>query len=303
MSICLYHNELGYYCSTDGYLKQSDFVTAATLSRHFAFCCANRIKQLEYEKLTIVEYGGGNGQLAIDLLSLLESEINISYLIVEVNELRVEQLNAKLPRNISAVTKVDLDIKDPIVIIANELFDAQPCNRYINQGSCVQELMVTSDNEKLQWQLQDSERHLPKQQHKQFYNISSMHKTLIQDFEQLAPELVMIFDYGFLEHELYHHVRQENPIYTYKNHKISTDPLILPGKQDLTYMIDFTNLIKLAKGFNFKLNTFCNLSKFLLDQDILSYQDTNNKLQNSNALQILTSPTEMGEIIKYVELC
>ena len=94
MEMALYEPGTGYYVAGPGRLgKKGDFFTASDVGFFFGECLARQISAMdrflgEPEPLRIVEFGGGRGLLALDILKTLESRhpavfVRSRYIMVE----------------------------------------------------------------------------------------------------------------------------------------------------------------------------------------------------------------------------
>jgi SAM-dependent MidA family methyltransferase len=87
-------------------------------------------------------------------------------------------------------------------------------------------------------------------------------------------------------------------------HHAHTDPFYLPGLQDITAHVDFTAMARAAIEGGLDVLGYMSQAAFLLDAgigDILlrtSPSDQLRFLPQTNAVQKLTSPAEMGELFK-----
>ena len=89
----------------------------------------------------------------------------------------------------------------------------------------------------------------------------------------------------------------------YRHHS-HPDPLYLPGLQDITAHVDFTQMGRVALDAGLDLLGYTSQAAFLLDAGIGDLllrtppTDTMRYLRQSNAVQKLVSQAEMGELFK-----
>ena len=89
----------------------------------------------------------------------------------------------------------------------------------------------------------------------------------------------------------------------YRHHS-HTDPLFLPGLQDITAHVDFTAIARAAIEGGLEVLGYASQAAFLLDAglgELLLRTEPTDKLRylpQANAVQKLTSPAEMGELFK-----
>ena len=149
----LYEDGLGYYVNGFSKLgKHGDFTTAPEISDDFAFCLAQQCQQVLETLATgdILEFGGGSGKLALDLLQSLATIDGLPqrYLILDVSaELQREQhqrLQRELPAEIFERVHWLNTLPEGFtgVVIANEVLDAFAVERFMIVDGVPQRLMV-----------------------------------------------------------------------------------------------------------------------------------------------------------------
>lgn len=142
--LCLLHPEFGYYTTRDPLGAAGDFTTAPEMSQIFGeligLWCLEVWKSLgRPARFTLCELGPGRGTLLADALRVAQAEpdfINgLELCLLEASlKLREKQaitLAPWRPRWISSLTELpDL----PILLIANEFFDALPVRQFVHVG-------------------------------------------------------------------------------------------------------------------------------------------------------------------------
>ena len=110
--------------------------------------------------------------------------------------------------------------------------------------------------------------------------------------------ICIIIDYGY-----YDPIKNFSIQSLYKHQKTSI--LSNPGMQDITSLVDFKNLIDIAKKNNLKINTFCNQKKFLLSNGIkerknkiLEKCNLSEKKMIKNGFNRLIDINNMGSLFK-----
>ena len=165
MERCLYAPGLGYYSAgRRKFGAGGDFVTAPEISPLFGRClakpCAAALETLGGGD--ILEFGAGSGQLAIDLLTGLESMecLPDRYLVLERSaDLKARQQQAiarQLPQLLDRVSWID---ELPAagfrgVMLANEVLDAMSVERFQWDGESAELFHVRSEADGFAWQLQ-----------------------------------------------------------------------------------------------------------------------------------------------------
>lgn len=334
MELALYAPGLGYYTAgTHKFGSQGDFVTAPEISPLFSKCLARQCQQVLQDlqpvsdQITILEFGAGSGVMAIDLLLELE-RLNLlpqRYLILEISaDLRARQLDnfqQRIPHLLKHISWLDRLPEKPIVgvILANEVLDAMPVHRFRLSNQGIQEFYVTSKNNHFIWHLASSNNQeliasIPKLQIEltgEFYDseINLMLQGWLASVSQcLEKGAIFLLDYGFPQAEYYHVDRSMGTLMCHYRHHVHGDPLIGVGLQDITAHVDFTAIAEAAMINGLKVAGFTTQAAFLLACGLLDIAARNDSqevaahLKQSQQIQTLTSPNEMGELVKVMAL-
>jgi len=331
MELALYHPTWGYYNADQFSLgKDGDFTTAPEISPLFAACFANQLRQV-FDILgssAILELGAGSGKLAHDLLHYLNKlgYLPQHYYIYEISPgLRKKQqvlLQQTQPEFFSRITWLTELPKNFIgTIIANEVLDALTvdCFQVIENG--VKERCVISENNEFAWTLREFHHPLLAEKaldyaKEYFLNTgyqSEIHSALISTIPVITNSLkkgvIFFADYGYGQAEYYHPQRNHGSLTCFYQHKKHHNPLILPGLQDITAHVNFTQVIELAFEHGCQLAGYTNQASFLLINNLLNIAEQEAKTLNpvdafnlNHAIKRLTLPTEMGERIKMMAL-
>ncbi|MBK8086180.1 MAG: SAM-dependent methyltransferase [Devosia sp.] len=141
MGLCLTHPRSGYYSGADPLGAEGDFVTAPEISQMFGeligFFVVNLWQQLGAPKsFTLLELGPGRGTLMQDALRVAaraEGFLDACHLqLFEANPvLRALQHERLGQHNPYWADEVDAVADDPVLVIANEFFDALPIRQFI----------------------------------------------------------------------------------------------------------------------------------------------------------------------------
>ncbi len=91
-------------------------------------------------------------------------------------------------------------------------------------------------------------------------------------------------------------------------HRTHDNPLILPGLQDITAHVNFSQVMYAAEQAGFQSVDFQTQADFLIENGILNYGQHNYKsnsdhilaYQTAQALKYLLLPSEMGELFKCI---
>lgn len=324
MNQVLYAPGLGYYqAGSHKFGEHGDFVTAPELSPLFGWALANQCAHIlrALGNGCVLEFGAGSGQLALDVLRRLREldQLPEQYCIVEISADLVErqrQTLAKEPELLQRVTWLSALPENFVgVVLANEVLDAMPIELFCWHEDQVHRGLVGALDQQWQmlWQVQSKEW-LPAaiqpylDQWPQPY-LSEFNPMLASWVEQLYLSMragvVLLIDYGFPACEYYHSDRQQGTLMCHYRHYAHTDPLIYPGLQDITAHVDFSAVAHAASDCGFAVSGFASQANFLLACDILGGVSSANQQQSmreSQQLQTLLMPAEMGELFKVMAL-
>jgi SAM-dependent MidA family methyltransferase len=328
MQLALYAPNEGYYSSDLPKLgKQGDFVTAPELTPLFGKTLANQCQQiLSYlESPVLFEFGAGSGTLCVDILSHLQELgcLPESYYILEVSaNLRHRQqelIQQKIPHLAHKVQWLERWPENPFngVIIANEVLDAMPVNRFMQTNDALLESYVTL-NEKNQLRevfkpslnqrlLTYVNSHLELHTRPYLSEVNLfLDDWLLNIYRMLHQGTVLLIDYGFPRHEYYHPDRNQGTLMCHYKHQSHPAPLLHPGEQDITAHVDFTHVAEAGHQAGFHIAGYTNQASFLLANGLLSLINTleseHEHFQAKQAIKQLTQPSEMGELFKVMAL-
>jgi len=343
MEYALYSPGLGYYSA--GCIKfgeQGDFITAPEISSLFSRCIAQAISPVlqKIPSATILEVGAGSGKMAADILNQLTA-MNVhfdQYCILERSaELKQRQQQTIIeiaPQLSKKVQWLDsLPTSFSGVVIANELLDAMPVQRFKKKNQSVVELTVafkdaqfvwqevTSSGSRLEARVSKIERSLGVEF---LENYQSEINFAAEDWlasinDMLEIGYILLLDYGYSEKEYFHEQRTQGTLNCYYQHRRHDDPFLYPGLQDITAHIDFTNLADAVLNDNLntssnigtdtipslQLNGYTTQSQFLMASGLTDFVtqiggDVKQQLMLNQEIKKLTMPYEMGENVKVI---
>jgi len=321
MDLALYSVPYGYYVSTSRkFGEHGDFVTAPELGDLFAKCLARQIVQI-LDKLSdagILEVGAGSGILAAQLLAALaeSGKLPPTYSILEVSasleQRQRKTLQARAPQYMGCVqwlTELPHDFTG--VIVANEVVDALPVERFRICGGQVQGIGVGWENGKFVdktyaidepgW---DAIREVGLADHYQS-EVGLQGQAWMRTLAGcLRSGLLIIIDYGYTAAEYYHPQRSGGTLMCHYRHHAHADPYTHLGIQDITAHVDFTALARCACESGLSLLGYSNQASFLLSLGILDVIESDMQLTGSDSMLLgqqvkrLTLPSDMGELFK-----
>jgi len=327
MQRALYTPQLGYYSSSlRKFGKSGDFVTAPEISPLFSQCLARQCQPVlsQLERGVILEFGAGSGIMAAELLKelqLLDSlprEYWILELSADLQQQQRETLQQHVPNFINQIhwlAELPQQAFDGI-ILANEVLDAMPVERFRVVEGQIQQFYVSEANGQLNYQFEPGETELlqavgalnvdfPDGYESEInLALSSWIHSLA---EMLQSGLILLIDYGFPQHEYYHSQRNQGTLMCHYRHQSHPDPLILLGLQDITAHVNFTAVAQAAVEANFDVAGYTHQANFLLATGLLDKLSTCSPddphfFRLSQQAKMLTLPSEMGELFKVMAL-
>lgn len=325
MELALYAPGLGYYTAgAQKFGEAGDFITAPELSPLFGRTVARQVAEIIAQSAPhVMELGAGSGKLAADMLAELEriGSLPESYSILEVSaDLRERQqalLRERLPHLAARVHWLDaLPETFAGAMVANEVLDALPVHLvHWREGGPVERGVIASDTG-FGWEdrpisdpdlLQAAQRiDVPDGY---VSEICLAQRGLINSLEQRLQQGALLFvDYGFGAREFYHPQRSSGTLMCHYRHHAHDDPFFLPGLQDITAHVNFTDAAECGIDAGLELLGYTTQAFFLLNcgiADFMAERDPENLRDYqplSAQLQKLTSPAEMGELFKVIAL-
>lgn len=329
MELALYAPGLGYYTAgAHKFGEAGDFITAPELSPLFGRTLARQVADIMAGSAPhILELGAGSGKLAADMLGELERLdcLPDSYGILEVSaDLRARQralLHQLLPHLSDRVHWLEtLPEMFSGAIVANEVLDALPVHLVRWQDDSIDEIGVTSGGPGFIWQqraisdaaLLQAARSIHVQIGLPDAYVSEVclaARGLINSLAGRLTQGAMLFiDYGFGAREFYHPQRHTGTLMCHYRHRAHDDPFFLPGLQDITAHVNFTDIAECGIDAGLELMGYTSQAFFLINNGITELlkdaapENLLDYLPLSAQLQKLTSPAEMGELFKVIAL-
>lgn len=331
MHHALYAPGLGYYSAgATKFGEAGDFITAPEVSPVFGNVLARQCAEVMagIDRANILEIGAGSGRLAVDILRKL-AELDAlpeRYTILEVSpDLRERQaslLNNELPGVVDRVAWLDtLPKAFTGIILANEVLDALPVERFIKRSGSVSQLCVRTRDDGFVM----AERTAPAALAAAVAHIEDdlgvpLAEGYVSDVCLAASAwvadvaasikcgMMFLFDYGVSRREYYATDRSGGWLRCHFRHHAHNEPLLLPGIQDITAWVDFTGIAAAAADAGLDIAGYTNQAQFLihggLDAEASALGDlpTEERLKLSRQIKLLTLPGEMGENFKCIGL-
>lgn len=287
MEIALYDAEVGYYRQSRprvGYGADTDFYTASTSGGIFGELIATAAEQLlegaSPEEYTFVEIGA-------------ESDGSI-----------MKDAPHRFHKVVTLPLGAPLDIKGRCVVFSNELFDAQPCRRFIGRDGQWHETGVTHSGGLLEERIFETpatDSYLPPIAPEGYRLDAPQAATTL--LEQIARQpwegLFIACDYGKLWKELIE-ATPGGTTRAYYRHTQSNDLLAQPGDQDLTCHVCWDWLEDALQKHDFASPTLESQESFLIHHAgskiaEISSQEAANLSQRKLALMQLLHPAHLGQ--------
>jgi SAM-dependent MidA family methyltransferase len=255
MRLCLSHPHHGYYRTRQAVGATGDFVTAPEISQIFGELIGLWAAEIwmsmgQPPSVRLVELGPGRGTLMADALRAIERIVPafrhaIDLHLVEINEpLQRQQATSLAGSSPCWHDDVDSVLPGPLIIIANEFFDALPVRQVVRAGSVWRERVVAWEGERFVFALgnpvQDPHVEAPDG------GVVEIAPERERYAAKLAARIVaqggaaLVIDYGAPVSGI------GDTLQAVRAHK-KVDPLFEPGLADLTTHVDFARLAHAAK--------------------------------------------------------
>ncbi|MFO1394659.1 MAG: SAM-dependent methyltransferase [Steroidobacteraceae bacterium] len=331
MDLVLYAPGLGYYSAgARKFGAAGDFVTAPEVAPVFSRCVADQCAEVlgALGGGEILELGAGSGAMAATMLAELESRdaLPARYRVLDVSaDLRERQratIGAAVPHLLDRVEWLDrLPAAFDGVIVANEVLDALPVERFVWRDGTAHALGVVADGDGFRSgtrpappALAAAVAHLRATCGADWPDgyVSEACTGLANWIGSLADALgrgVMLFvDYGLPRREYYSAERAAGTLACHFRHRYHDDPYARPGLEDITAWVDFTAVAEAADAAGLDVAGYTTQAHFLigngLDRRLRDVGDLDvvSRVNLSRQAMVLTLPGEMGERFKAIAL-
>jgi SAM-dependent MidA family methyltransferase len=322
MELALYAPDLGYYSGGAAKLgRDGDFTTAPEITPLFGAALARAAAAIIAQSApNILEFGAGTGKLARDVLTALAAAgVAVdSYAIVELSgELRARQQEAL--KDFPQVRWLDgFPEAYSGVVLANEVLDAMPVELVSKSAGLWRRITVTIEDGRFAFASETADPALAAHIARQVPDADALPDGYLTEVHPVACAFMatlarmfdrgkgaaILLDYGFPAHEYYLDERSGGTLMCHYRHHAHPDPFYLPGLQDITAHVDFTAMALAAQDAGLEVLAYMNQAAFLLGAGIgellleTDPADALRYLPQSNAVQKLLSPAEMGELFK-----
>lgn len=324
MQQCLYEPELGYYQSRHKPMvgSQGDFITAPEISPLFSHCLARQWLDIEKNMTccNILEIGAGTGRMASDIIHYCKAHHKPpkTYSILETSPLLQSEQHRLIKnehpdyiQNVRWLRQWPQDFSG--LIVGNEVLDAMPVERIEYRDGWKRQYVTLDGNQQLCYDYQEDQvisnheglNAIPTIPHYQT-ELSLIIPAWIRSASQaLKQGLILLIDYGYSEHELYHPERSSGTLMCHYRHQTNQDPLWQPGCQDITAHVNFTQVAQAGLEHQLRFAGYCHQAAFLMNlgiTDMVQADHSHQAYQTSQAMKQLLMPQEMGEKFKVLGL-
>jgi SAM-dependent MidA family methyltransferase len=331
MELCLYHPELGYYSrDAEQFGKAGDFYTSSDVHAVFGRLLARQLEEMwrvlgSPQQIEIVELGPGRGLFAQDVLDWSEKKFPeffaaMHYSLTESSPALQERLHKTLLQRFSA-GKASLANSPraavgasthevPVIIFANEFFDALPVEVLSPQG----ELRISEKDGRFveTWapasadQLNFLDRYSVHPENGERLEAPLIAQHYMADAAtSIQCGFLIAIDYGYTRDELLVG-RHRGTITAYRQHSVSATPYEAPGEQDITAHVNFTALAAAAEQHGMQVQPLLTQSQYLMgigEQNEFADAFEECRLPQERAkvalqLKHLVTPAGIGEIFQ-----
>jgi SAM-dependent MidA family methyltransferase len=331
MELCLYDDEHGYYSRNAAQFgKAGDFYTSSDVHAVFGRLMARQFEEIWRvlgcpEKIVLKEFGPGRGLFAQDVLDWSEKKFPdffhaFHYVLVERSPALRARIELMLKRHIDAgkvaVKAENVGIENsnagtqsafPIIIFANEFFDALPVEIVSGQGSLridvrdgrfVETWILPSDEE-----MEFLDRYSVHPEDDERIEVAlAAQRSAVAMLRDVARGFFVAIDYGYTRNEQLAG-RHRGTVKAIRQHSVSANPFEAPGEQDITADVNFTALVAAAEKSKWNAQKLITQSQFLLgvgeeNQFADAFEDCRLPQERAKvALQLkhLVTPAGMGE--------
>jgi SAM-dependent MidA family methyltransferase len=265
MRECLYHPVHGYYSQPEA-RRFSDYYTNVDVHPIFGRLLARQFAEM-WEQLDrpreflLVEAAAGTGRLAGHILEFAQARLPdffgaLQYVAIERSPARCDQLTTRLAHFIrkgKCRASVEVPASIPVgCVFSNELLDALPVHRVLQQRGALKEIFVTTDGKVFseiphppsssaitdyfaEQQVTLEEGQLAEAGLEACDWISEIARRMERGF-------VLTIDYGHEAADLFDGHHKTGTVLSYSKHQASNNLYAAPGEQDLTAHVNFTAL-------------------------------------------------------------
>jgi len=347
MELCLYDPDYGYYSrNAEQFGKSGDFYTASDVHAVFGRLMARQFEEMwralgSPEKIAIVELGPGRGLFAQDVLDWSEKKFPeffraMHYILVETSAALRQRIETTLAHHFesgratfasegavlgartagkgttsvlpnSGTEERASAPEVPLIVFANEFFDALPVEILSSQGTL---RIDTRDDRFLETWAPSSAEEM------EFLDRHSIHPEPGERVEApliaqrrmhrvaatITRGFLVAIDYGYTRAEQLAG-RHRGTLKAMRQHSVSPNPYEAPGEQDITADVNFTALATAAEQQGMQSQMLITQSQFLMGiGEVTQFADAfegcrlpQERAKVALQLKHLVTPAGMGE--------
>ncbi|WP_321392953.1 class I SAM-dependent methyltransferase [Emcibacter sp.] len=326
MAEALGNPEHGYYMKQDPFGSQGDFTTAPEISQMFGeviglWMAQNWLNMGSPAKVHLVEVGPGRGTLMADMLramkiipGLMDSlTLHLVEMSPALRKIQAEKISPFIePQWHDRLGDVLDDARDgPLLLVANEFFDALPIRQFQKTDKGWHERLVGLDNKKtsLQFVLSPEPVMTPdlvpealiRAENGSIAEVCSPAENIVRDLAEHLKDhggAALFIDYGHDRHGT------GDTFQALQNHEF-INVFDSPGDADLTAHVNFQRLKECAEAAGGNVQGPVTQGEFLTAigieqraQSLLIKATEAQKIDIMSALKRLVSPEQMGDLFK-----
>jgi SAM-dependent MidA family methyltransferase len=295
MEVALYDPDCGYYMKQEKKIgREGDFYTSSSVSDIFGSVWAKIfVKTITEHRLDpiIVEFGAGNGRFAQQVIKewgKQHREGDFTYVVVEKSPYHRQLLKKELGIGQVKIIESLNELKNVFpsfkgIIFANEVLDAFPIRIFQYENKWLEKVVISEPySKKFAFELipladQELENELIHyfQVRGSGYpiEVSFQMKNWLQNIYEWIEEGSVLFfvDYGYKNGQWKRQDLKEGSIRGYYRHQLMNDPLLHPGRMDITYHVDWDFVIRCGNEENVDTISLSDQGDFLLKEGLLDY--------------------------------
>ena len=278
MSLCLSHPKQGYYTTRDPLGAVGDFTTAPEISQMFGeliglWAAAAWRAMGSPDSVRLVELGPGRGTMMLDALRAAKVMPDFRSAVV-VHFVEINPVLERLQRQ--ALDAADLPVSwhatlgevpdGPLIVLANEFFDALPVHQAVMCADGWHERVVKiGEDDKLNFSIHRDPIPLFDELLPRGLRAAKIGEIFEWRADQMALEIgrrvraggvALIIDYGHAESAI------GDTLQAVGGHEFA-DPLMTPGMVDLTAHVDFQALARAAEAMRARVHGPIEQGEFL----------------------------------------
>lgn len=342
MAACLYDEKNGYYRSGPVRVgKEGDFYTSSGIGQVLAEVLAGYA--LSYgrtlnEPLKLIEWGAGTGRLSAQIAVAgrkrsSDWKSDFQSILIEDHPLHIEAakqifdgMNSPDEADQEPILAASADaweaswLREPALVIANELLDAFPVHVVTCKNGQLVEIgvagneaqgfyevyMPLSDSRISGWLARDGIQLREGQR-------TEVHSGAAEFLKKLGAAMskgrLILIDYGHEADEYAAEHRMRGTLMCYWRHMASDSPYIRIGQQDMTSHVPFTFIRNEALACGWEVNGFMTQKQFLIENGVLellqnhgSTDPFSKEMRQNRAVRQLLLSDQMSEAFKVMVL-